>query len=159
MAPLINESDCFTLELEVPTTTTTTTMKLAQDTRNSSPTKLCKHDAFLHYSNDETRMNTLMMKEAPKYQRQQRVTQERKTRISFEVHPSLILEDLLFDNDGDCIAESDDIGSLLDCEDDSTDDIGYLLENTEADNTAQVDRETMNLFREMFQASPRRRLE
>ena len=138
MAPLINESDCFTLDLEVPTTTT---MKLAQDTRNSSPTKLCKHDAFLHYSNDETRMNTLMLKEAPKCQRQQRVAQERKTRISFEVHPSLILEDLLFDDDGgdcDCIAESDDIGSLLlllDCEDDSTDDIEYLLENTEADNT------------------------
>ena len=104
-------------------------------------------------------MNTLMLKEAPKYQRQQCVTQERKTRISFEVHPSLILEDLLFDNDGDCIAESDDIGSLLDCEGDSTDDIEYLLENTEADNTAQVDRETMNLFREMFQASPRRIIE
>ena len=156
MAPLINESDSFTLELEVPTTTT---MKQAQDTRKSSPTS--EHDAFLHYSNDETRMNTLMLKEAPKYQRQQRVTQERKTRISFEVHPSLILEDLLFDNDGDCIAESDDIGSLLDCEDDSTstDDIEYLLENTEADNTAQVDRETMNLFREMFQASPRRIVE
>lgn len=140
--------------LEVPT-------KQAQDTSNSSPTKAeAKHDAFSYYSNDVTRMNTLLMKEAPKTQRQQRVlTQERKTRISFEVHPSLILEDLLFDNDGDCIAESDDIGSLLDCEDDSTDDIGYLLENTEADNTAQVDRETMNLFREMFQASPRRRLE
>jgi len=156
MAPLINESDSFTLDLEVPTTITT--MKQAQDTHNSSPTTVCKHDAFLHYSNDETRMNTLMLKEASKYQRQQRVTQERKTRISFEVHPSLILEDLLFDNDGDCIAESDDIGSLLDCEDDSTDDIEYLLENTEADNTAQVDRETMNLFREMFQASPRRKL-
>ena len=156
MAPLINESDSFTLELEVPTTT----MKLAQDTHISSPTT--EHDAFLRYSNDETRMNTLMLKEAPKCQRQQHVTQERKTRISFEVHPSLILEDLLFDDDGDCIAESDDIGSLLllDCEDDSTDDdIEYLLENTEADNTAQVDRETMNLFREMFQASPRRRLE
>ena len=157
MAPLINKSDCFTLELEVPTTITT--MKQAQDTHNSSPTTVCKHDAFLHYSNDETRMNTLMMKEASKCQRQQRVTQERKTRISFEVHPSLILEDLLFDNDGDCIAESDDIGSLLDCEDDSSDDIEYLLENTEADNTAQVDRETMNLFREMFQAPPRRKLQ
>ena len=57
MAPLINESDCFTLELEVPTTNT---MKQAQDTRNSSPTTVCKHDAFLHYSNNETRMNTLM---------------------------------------------------------------------------------------------------
>ena len=159
MAPLINESDSFTLDLEVPTTITT--MKQAQDTHNSSPTTVCKHDAFLRYSNDETRMNTLMMKETPKYQRQQRVTQERKTRISFEVHPSLILEDLLFDDDGDSIAESDDIGSLLDCEDDSTstDDIEYLLENTEADNTAQVDRETMNLFREMFQASPRRIVE
>lgn len=133
--PLINESDCFTLDLEVPTTTMK--LKLAQDTHNSSPTT--EHNAFLRYSNDETRMNTLMLKEAPKCQRQQRVTQERKTRISFEVHPSLILEDLLFDDDGDCdcIAESDDIGSLLllDCEDDSTDAIEYLLENTEADNT------------------------
>ena len=133
--PLINESDCFTLDLEVPTTTMK--LKLAQDTHNSSPTKLCKHNAFLRYSNDETRMNTLMLKEAPKCQRQQRVTQERKTRISFEVHPSLILEDLLFDDDGDCMAESDDIGSLLllEWEDDSTDAIEYLLENTEADNT------------------------
>ena len=159
MAPLINESNSFTLDLEVPTTIRTMKQAQDQDTHNSSPTTVCKHDAFLHYSNDETRMNTLMLKEAPKCQRQQRVTQERKTRISFEVHPSLILEDLLFDNDGDCIDEVEDIGSLLDCEDDSTDDIAYLLENTEADNTAQVDRETMNLFREMFQAPSRRKLE
>ena len=71
----------------------------------------------------------------------------------------MILEDLLFDNDGDyiCLDEVDDIGSLLDCEDDST--IEYLLENTEADTTAQVDRETKNLFREMFQAPPRRKLQ
>ena len=148
MAPLINESDSFTLE--VPT------MKQAQDTSNSRPTD--KHDAFSHYSNDVTRMNTLLMKEAPKSQRQQRVlpqAQERKTRISFEVHPSLILEDLLFDDlDGNGIDEVDD-DFLLDSEDDSTDDIEYLLENTEADTTTQADRETMNLFREMFQASPR----
>ena len=147
MAPLANESDSFTLQ--VPT------MKpQGQDTICSSPTRAeAKHDAFSHYSNDVTRMNTLLMKEVPKSQRQQRVIpQERKTRISFEVHPSLILEDLLFDEVvGDDIDEVDDIDFLLDSEDDSTDDIEYLLENTEADTTAQVDTETMNLFREMFQ--------
>ena len=62
-----------------------------------------KQDAFLRYSNDEVRMNALMLSsssssikmQAPPQQR--RV--ERKTRLSWELHPSLLIEDMLLDAD------------------------------------------------------------
>ena len=84
------------------------------------------HDAFLHYSNDEVRINTLMMRrdegssganhenETHQQQQPQQVDVERKTRISFELHPSLILEDM-WDEDDDSIfgGEGIDIEELL----------------------------------------------
>ena len=99
----------------------------------TSPTSTdAKYDAFLHYSNDQVRMNKLMLndttdsdgttKNETEPQQQQCTNQERKTRltrISFEIHPSLLLEDL-FDNDlyGDEEEDCDDI------------DVLHLLENT-----------------------------
>ena len=76
-------------------------------------------DAFLKYSSDEVRMKTLKMSEGtssctksslekqaiatPKQQR------ERKTRISFELHPSLIMEDMIFEDDLDNDVDGEDI--------------------------------------------------
>jgi len=57
-------------------------------------------DAFLYYSNDEVRLSTLKMdggKPTTESSRQQR----RKTRISFELHDSLVTEDLLEEMLGD----------------------------------------------------------
>ena len=71
------------------------------DTSRSPPNRHV-HDAFSYYSNDQIRMKTLTLaadrsnntnQEEPKAQPQQH--QERKTRISFELHPSLILDEWL----------------------------------------------------------------
>ncbi len=57
------------------------------------------HDAFLHYSNDTTRIQTLKLKRGPSQDdttvnlRQRK--RQRKKRITFELHPSVILEDEL----------------------------------------------------------------
>eukprot|EP01083_Nonionella_stella_P073269 197981_1 len=57
------------------------------------------NDAFSYYSSDQVRIQTLMLSTGRvtnrQEQQQQQQHQERKTRISFELHPSLILEDLL----------------------------------------------------------------
>ena len=66
-------------------------------------------DAFLHYSNDETRMNTLKLIELSGNDRnaeeetkhKNRLIQQRKTRISFEIHPILLLEELDDDDQED----------------------------------------------------------
>jgi len=89
------------------------------------------NDAFLHYSNDDIRLEALKMTECPTQdqvftlQRDCISTKgkpERKTRISFELHPSLILEDLLADlsDDGNdtkgeyaCSPEHDLLKELL----------------------------------------------
>ena len=82
------------------------------------------NDAFSYYSNDQVRIRTLKLwgrssinnQEEPQQQQQR---QERKTRISFELHPSLILEDILNEAgeeglfDGDDEAGIDDILDLL----------------------------------------------
>ena len=64
---------------------------------NSITKKSERGDAFLRYSNDEVRMQTLMMSTATRRDTQQTEAQvvDRKTRISFELHPSLIMEDML----------------------------------------------------------------
>ena len=73
-----------------------------------------KDDAFSYYSNDINRMRKLKLlntspsadeekdQEEKKKPAQQR---ERKTRISFELHPDLVLEDVL---DEDAMWDSDD---------------------------------------------------
>ena len=101
-------------------------------TSPTSTTTEAKYDAFLHYSNDQVRMNKLMLNDTTdsdgttknETEPQQCTNQERKTRltrISFEIHPSLLLEDL-FDTD---LYEDD--GEEEDCDDI---DVLHVLENT-----------------------------
>ena len=91
-------------------------------------------DAFSKYSNDATRMRYLLFKdnedeEIVAYKdincnndsKPQDGASSRKTRISFELHPTLILEDLLPSDQVNAQNE----GSLND--DDSDDDLGILL--------------------------------
>jgi hypothetical protein len=63
-------------------------------------------DPFLYYSNDQVRMKELLLQDDDSSddessptslsdQEQQTTTSVRKTRISFELHPSLLLEDLM----------------------------------------------------------------
>mmetsp|Transcript_12310 Transcript_12310/g.18886 ORF Transcript_12310/g.18886 Transcript_12310/m.18886 type:complete len:126 (-) Transcript_12310:9-386(-) len=57
-----------------------------------------KHeDPFMYYSHQETRMSALLLSNGNDENDGQvaRESHERKTRISFELHPSLLLEDLL----------------------------------------------------------------
>ena len=79
-----------------------------QDDASSSSTDAATRydDAFLYYSNDDVRIKTLKMAEDPTPEQvsepQQRSistssASERKTMISFELHPSLIMEDVLAD--------------------------------------------------------------
>jgi hypothetical protein len=59
-----------------------------------------KQDAFLRYSNDEVRMNALMLSSSSSIKSQASSQQqvERKTRLSWELHPSvLLIEDMLLD--------------------------------------------------------------
>jgi hypothetical protein len=57
------------------------------------------NDAFSYYSNDQVRIRTLKLWGRSSNNNQEEPHQEelaeRKTRISFELHPSLILDDLL----------------------------------------------------------------
>ena len=56
------------------------------------------NDAFLYYSNDKVRMNTLKLKDTGTTVASARVESnrhERKTRLSFELDPLLIMEDLM----------------------------------------------------------------
>ena len=65
-----------------------------------------KVDAFLLYSNDDVRMRTLSggMVRAD----QEGGTRKRKTRISFELHPSVFTENLLLGDDSS-LSDFDDI--------------------------------------------------
>lgn len=63
-------------------------------------------DPFLYYYNDQVRMKELRLQEEDSsneastslsIQEQHPTTSVRKTRISFELHPSLLLEDFLLD--------------------------------------------------------------
>eukprot|EP00581_Thalassiosira_minuscula_P009622 CAMPEP_0183708716 /NCGR_PEP_ID=MMETSP0737-20130205/4937_1 /TAXON_ID=385413 /ORGANISM="Thalassiosira miniscula, Strain CCMP1093" /LENGTH=95 /DNA_ID=CAMNT_0025936631 /DNA_START=1033 /DNA_END=1320 /DNA_ORIENTATION=- len=59
------------------------------------------NDAFLYYSNDDIRMKTLKLEEVPETVGAIEIRVPRKTRISFELHPSVLLEDLMEEEDGD----------------------------------------------------------
>ena len=62
-----------------------------------APPEVChkSDDAFLYYSNDEIRIKTLKLQEVDTATNAKPSRQERKTRISFELDPMLILEDEL----------------------------------------------------------------
>jgi len=73
-----------------------------------------KHeDPFMYYSHQETRMHALLFQDEDDYphlQNESAINSEpvvRKTRISFELHPALLLEDLFLDNHH-LVAEDDD---------------------------------------------------
>ena len=59
-------------------------------------------DSFLRYSNDEVRLKALMLPSSSSSIKMQAPPQqrvERKTRLSWELHPSLLIEDMLLDAD------------------------------------------------------------
>mmetsp|Transcript_26870 Transcript_26870/g.45798 ORF Transcript_26870/g.45798 Transcript_26870/m.45798 type:complete len:158 (+) Transcript_26870:377-850(+) len=72
---------------------------------------LCKsEDPFLYYSNDDVRIKTLKMEEvSDTLTRTDNAT--RKTRISFEVHPSMIFNDMFDELYGD---GNDDMDTYID---------------------------------------------
>lgn len=97
--------------------TTITLVNTFSPRTNSTTTKSERGNAFLRYSNDEVRMQTLMIStttttQRDTYQPEAQVV-ERKTRISFELHPSLIVEDMLHE-----LGDNDD-------DDDNCDDISF----------------------------------
>ena len=93
---------------------------------NAASSSNKKRDSFLYYSNDKVRMRALMMVDdddtsttrrtrlQPRPQSQQKVEVERKTCISFELHPSLIMDDLLLAEESTMLNEllRDDVYSL-----------------------------------------------
>ena len=56
-----------------------------------------QEDAFLYYSDQETRMNVLLHG-GESDERPIQESDVRQTRISFEIHPDLLLEDLIQDD-------------------------------------------------------------
>ena len=111
-------SDGGTSTRDISHTTSDTDMA-STETRSTSPPNR-NHDAFSYYSNNQVRIRTLTLADRSNNNQEETQPQqhheERKTRISFELHPSLILEDLivegLFDGDEDD-AGIDDILDLL----------------------------------------------
>ena len=75
-----------------------------------------KVDAFLLYSNDDVRMRTLGGGQVGANQQSMSTetegedsTRKRKTRISFELHPSVFIENLLLAGDDFFVSDFDDI--------------------------------------------------
>ena len=69
-----------------------------------------QEDPFMWYSNQETRMNAMLFKDsdvpaATATNNNKKVV--RKTRISFEIHPSLLFDDIIFGSD---LEDQDDDG-------------------------------------------------
>ena len=101
------------------------------DASNGSTPELTSHsnsdptDMFLYYSCNETRIKTLKMNDDPEATKKEGIanmvsTEQRKTRISFELHPDVIMEDLLELSEGleedftDLIMGNDDsFGEML----------------------------------------------
>lgn len=97
------------------------------DDRAASPTSITSlssgtqqrqgRDAFLYYSNDEVRINALKLRgdgSRDNHETHLEVEVERKTKLSFELHPSLLLEDLFDGVDDDMFGDEDiDIEELI----------------------------------------------
>ena len=58
-----------------------------------------QEDPFLYYSHQETRMNALLMNSDDNDERTVQESEVRKTIISYELHPSLLLDPLLLQGD------------------------------------------------------------
>ena len=68
----------------------------------STPPSSAIRDSFLRYSNDEVRLKALMLPSSSSSIKMQAPPQqrvERKTRLSWELHPSLLIEDILLGSD------------------------------------------------------------
>eukprot|EP00584_Thalassiosira_punctigera_P009288 CAMPEP_0172536924 /NCGR_PEP_ID=MMETSP1067-20121228/8636_1 /TAXON_ID=265564 ORGANISM="Thalassiosira punctigera, Strain Tpunct2005C2" /NCGR_SAMPLE_ID=MMETSP1067 /ASSEMBLY_ACC=CAM_ASM_000444 /LENGTH=145 /DNA_ID=CAMNT_0013322111 /DNA_START=98 /DNA_END=535 /DNA_ORIENTATION=+ len=83
---------------------------VAKDRAESDPHP--PEDAFLYYSNDEVRMKTLRLSDEASIAASANAESsrpERRTRLSFELHPSLILDDMMDEllNDEDALGEID----------------------------------------------------
>ncbi|KAL7490535.1 hypothetical protein ACHAWT_000105 [Skeletonema menzelii] len=57
-----------------------------------------QEDPFLYYSDQETRINALLLNGNESDERATQESDIRQTRISFEIHPDLLLEDLIQDD-------------------------------------------------------------
>ena len=68
-----------------------------------------QEDPFMWYSNQETRMNAMLFKnnDVPATATNNNKKVVRKTRISFEIHPSLLFDDIIFGSD---LEDQDDDG-------------------------------------------------
>ena len=59
-----------------------------------------QEDPFMWYSNQETRMNAMLFKDSDvQATANSNKKVVRKTRISFEIHPSLLFDDIIFGSD------------------------------------------------------------
>ena len=96
----------------------------------------CKQsdDAFLYYSNDDIRLKTLKLQEVDDTAATTTSRRERKTRISFEIDPLLVLGDDLLDE-------------LFDDEDDEELDIDF----SQLKNDGQSNVSKLNLLAELLQ--------
>jgi hypothetical protein len=76
-----------------------TNANASEPAANSPRKPVRKHeDPFLHYSHQETRMNALLLRNDENNEQADRDIVVRKTRISFELDPALLLEDLFPDD-------------------------------------------------------------
>ena len=80
---------------------------------NASPSEeqlhpTTKADPFLYYSNDRVRMRELRLEDEEEEEdssdEQSTNSCERKTRLTFELHPSLLLDDDLIDDDDELLS-------------------------------------------------------
>ena len=92
-----SEDDCGSYSTRPAATTGNTTPANSSNNKSGDP--------FLYYSSDEVRMNALKLNPHPGRnvpEQEPKTEVERKTRLSFELHPNLLLEDILLDDlDGD----------------------------------------------------------
>lgn len=92
---------------------------IQDDNASSSEEQLhptTKADPFLYYSNDRVRMRELRLEDEEEEEdssdEQSTNSCERKTRLTFELHPSLLLDDDLIDDDDELL--SPDFEAFLD---------------------------------------------
>ena len=110
---------------DVVTSTDSNSLTIAERKNNTRTVSNIKaQDPFLYYSNDTIRMKALKFEQVTNKDHDvvssqiQQHSMKRKTRHSFELHPSLLLDDLLTDLDlNDDDDEDMDFMALLDDED------------------------------------------
>ena len=107
--------------------------KTAEDGRQSS---LKSEDPFLYYSCDQTRLSHLKAQEAAPQATAADATPERKTRISFELHPDLLLEGMIGDEDN---ALLDDASLFGGDEGDGAQGCGDLRDVTKIDSLQELE--------------------